>query len=290
MNVLVVGGSGFLGSHVADALSDAGHAVSIYDREQSPYLRVDQHMVIGDVRDTTALTAAARGCEVVYHFAAIADIDAADNDPVGTTDVNVLGTVRLLEACRTAGVRRFVFASSIYVYSDRGSFYRCSKQACELFIEEYHKRYGLAYTIVRYGSLYGTRATADNWIHSMLQQALQEKRIVRRGAGEEIREYINVIDAAASSVQLLAPEFANTHLILTGSTPIKIKDLLAMVREMLGNTIDIVYTDAAEESHYTITPYVYRPRAARKLVANPHIDLGQGLLECLHEIDESMPA
>ena len=119
--------------------------------------------------------------------------------------------------------RRFVFASTIYVYSESGSFYRASKQAAERFIETYHERYDLDYSILRYGSLYGRRADARNGIYRMLHEALERHSITYHGSGEAIREYIHVEDAARMSVQVLAPEFANRHLILTGQERLRIK-------------------------------------------------------------------
>src|SRR3989304_1752290 len=136
--VLVLGGSGFLGSHVADALSQAGYRIRILDRVSSPYLLGDQEMVVGDLLDQTVLDTAVAGCEVVYNFAAIADLDEAQNKLIDTVRVNVLGNVQVLEACRRHRVRRYVYASTVYVYSREGGFYRCSKQSAEHYIEEYH--------------------------------------------------------------------------------------------------------------------------------------------------------
>jgi UDP-glucose 4-epimerase len=83
-----------------------------------------------------------------------------------------------------------MFASTIYVYSELGSFYRVSKQACEKIVEEYQKEFDLDYTILRYGSLYGPRANEFNFISNALVQALKNKKIVRRGDGKEVRECI----------------------------------------------------------------------------------------------------
>jgi UDP-glucose 4-epimerase len=137
MNILVTGGAGFLGSHVADSLSDAGHNVTIFDIRISPYLRSDQNMITGDLMNEEEMNSLVKGMDVVYHFAGIADIDECKVKPVDTARINILGTVNLLEACRKVMVQRFIFASSAYVYSDAGYFYRTSKQACESFIENY---------------------------------------------------------------------------------------------------------------------------------------------------------
>ena len=193
-----------------------------------------------------------------------------------------------LEAARLAGARRFVFASTIYVYSESGSFYRASKQAAERFIETYHERYGLDYSILRYGSLYGRRADARNGIYRMLHEAVDRHSITYHGSGEAIREYIHVEDAARMSVQVLAPEFANRHLILTGQERLRIKDVMTMISEIMPWKIELHFDEARAGHHYEVTPYAFQPRIGRKLVLNEHVDLGQGLLDCLRDIHRTM--
>ena len=168
---LVTGGAGFLGSHIADALSDRGTEVTVFDLRPSPYLRDGQRMVTGDLLDPGALREAAEGCDSVVHLAALSDLEVASGDPVAATRHNVLGTVQTLEAARQAGAKRFLFASTVYVYSRAGGFYRCSKQAGEAYVEEYGRQHGLGYTILRYGSLYGPRATEANGVYRLLRQA-----------------------------------------------------------------------------------------------------------------------
>jgi len=288
MRILVTGGSGFLGSHVADALSDAGHAVTIFDRDASPYLRPDQEMVVGDLLDQEMLNQLVRGCEVVYHFAGIADVDECAKRPVDAARFNVLGTVHLLEACRLAEIKRFVFASSAYVFSDAGFCYRSSKQACEAFIEDYQRLFGLDYTCLRYGSLYGERSDERNSIYRLIKQATVEGKITYHGQGDEIREFIHVKDAARSSVQILASEYINTHIILTGNEKLAYTQLLEMIKEIMGNEIEIDIVPSTRTAHYKISPYNFSPKLGRKLVNNPHIDMGQGLLLCMAELYEKV--
>src|SRR3989338_9259592 len=134
MKAIVFGGSGFVGSHVADALSDQGFDVAVYDNRKSSYLHKKQEMIIGDILDFKKVAAAVRGCDYVYNFAGVSDIDEAAQNPVKTTEVNILGNTHLLDACRMNRIKRFIFASTLYVYSNSGSFYRVSKQSCELMI------------------------------------------------------------------------------------------------------------------------------------------------------------
>ena len=141
MKAIVFGGSGFLGSYVADELSRRGYEVVVFDTRPSPYLHQNQRMVVGDILDSDQVKRHVRGCDYVFSFAGIAGIQDARLNPVLTVRTNVLGTTHIAEACRHHAVRRFVFASTIYVYSDLAPFYRSSKQACELIIEDYHKAY-----------------------------------------------------------------------------------------------------------------------------------------------------
>ena len=149
LRAVVIGGSGFIGSHVADQLSEGGHSVCLYDRVDSPWRRPDQSMVVGELADDGSLADAISGADVVYNFAALADLDEAMDRPIEATEVNILGNVKVLECCRKEGVGRFVFASTVYVNSREGGFYRCSKQAAEEFVREYQRAYGLDFTILR---------------------------------------------------------------------------------------------------------------------------------------------
>lgn len=284
MKVVVFGGAGFVGSHVADALTESGYRVLVFDRVTSPYLRDGQEMMVGDILDAGAVHRALAWSEVVYHFAGIADLDDAATRPLDTIQQNIACTVQVLQAALDAGVRRFVYASTIYVYSNLGGFYRCSKQAAELYIEEYHRKFGLEFSILRFGTIYGPRADDRNSIHRYLRQALTTGRIECPGTGDEVREYINVQDAARLSVRVLAPEFANQHVTITGNQPMKFSRMLAMVREILGTGVSIHYHPVANKEHYALTPYSFVPKPGKKLVSDCYIDMGQGLMECLQEM------
>ena len=285
---VVFGASGFLGSHVVEALSAEGYRVRLFDRSPSPYHQHDQEMIIGDIMNLEEVTKATQDAAVVYNFAAIADIDEAHEKPLATAAVNIIGNMNVLEAARLAGARRFIFASSVYVYSESGSFYRASKQAAERFIETYHERYGLNYSILRYGSLYGRRTDTRNGIYRMLHEAVEKHSITYKGSGEAIREYIHVEDAARMSVQILAPEYANRHLILTGQERMRIKDVMTMISEIMPWPVELHFDEANTVHHYEVTPYAFQPRIGRKLVLNEHVDLGQGLLDCLREIHKEL--
>lgn len=286
--VVVFGGAGFLGSHVCDELTEAGYRVRVADIAPSPYLRDGQEMAVVDIMDQDAVHAAVAGADHVYNFAGLADIDEARDKPIRTLELNVLGNAHILEACKQAGVGRYVFASTVYVYSEKGSFYRASKQASERVIEAYNERFGIEYTILRYGSLYGRRADMRNGIYRILHSALTEGTVTYSGTGEEQREYIHVRDAARLSVRILGSEYANQHVILTGPYPFRVRDLMEMVREILGNKPRIEFQKKPLGGHYKITPYAFLPRLGTKLVGESYTDMGQGLLDCLAEMHEQL--
>lgn len=288
MKVLIFGGSGFLGSHVADALSEAGHEVTVFDIITSPYLRQDQTMVIGDILDQKHVEEIVASHEVVYHFAGIADIDECADLPVETVKYNILGTVHILEACRKASIKRFVFASSAYVYSNAGYFYRTSKQACESLIENYNELFGLAYTSLRYGSLYGDRADERNSIYKLIREVIKSGRITYYGTGEEIREFVHVKDAALISVRILEPQFANQHIVISGAQAMKYIELLEMIKEIMGGNVVIDIRKSERKAHFKITPYNFNPRLGKKVVGDTYIDMGQGLLQCMTELYEKI--
>jgi UDP-glucose 4-epimerase len=284
MKAVVFGGSGFLGSHVADALTNANYNVTIFDLHKSKYLQKNQKMVSGSILNEDSVKKVVKGADVVYNFAAIADMDIANNKPIETVKHNILGNTIILEACRLHKIKRFVFASTLYVYSDVGAFYRSSKQACELIIENYSELFNVPYTILRYGSLYGPRSDETNYIYQILKQAVTEGKITSFGMGEDIREYIHVDDAARYSVEILSKEFQNQNIIITGNQPMRRKDLLIMIKEIFRNKIELEFSSKEYKYHYEITPYSFSPKIAKKIVGKYYLDMGQGLLQCIDEI------
>ena len=286
--VLVTGSSGFLGSHVADALEEQGYQVALFDAVPSKYKTKTQTEYIGDILNYDDIVKAMKDCQYVFHFAAQADIGLSSEDPTQTIHNNIIGTQNVMEIARRSDVHRVLFASTIYVYSELGSFYRVSKQACEKIIEEYQKEFKLDYTILRFGSLYGPRANDYNAIRSFLIHAIKEKKIIRRGNCEELREYIHVKDAARLSVIALDEKHKNNHLIITGNQQIKVKDFLKMIREIFNDEIEIKFELEEELHHYDITPYNYKPQVAQKITSDTFYDLGQGILDLIYDLEMDM--
>ncbi len=286
---IIFGGSGFIGSHVADALADAGFETTIFDIHPSIYIKESQKFILGNVLDEAAVEEAVKGMDYVYHFAGQADISTGFEKPKETLNSNINGTINVLEACKKNTIERFVFASSIYVYSDVGGFYRASKQASEIIIEEYQKNFGIDYTILRYGSLYGPRSGDTNFIHRLIKQALVDKKIEVWFGLDEKREFIHAQDAARMSVDVLSSKYVNARVMLTGYQYISCDELINTLNDMLGGDIRIQQLEPNLErlqSHYKKTPYIFKPQVSKKLVSSDYIEFGQGLLLCIEDIYE----
>jgi len=287
-NVLVIGGSGFMGSHTADVLSENGNIVSILDKVSSPWLRSDQNMIVGNAMDSDIIESSMKGVDCVYYFAGIADIAEAKSNPYNTIEINIMGLTKVLEAAVKNNVKQIIYASTMYVYSSHGSFYRASKQAAEIIIEAYQENYGIDFVFLRYGSLYGPRSQDWNGIKGFAQQVIKTGVLEYSGNGSEVREYIHVLDAAKLSVKALQEEYKNRAVTITGQQSMKVSDMFSMIFEIEGKEVDINYLDEHKgSSHYGNTPYRYTPKTSMKIIPTEFVDLGQGLLDIVEEIHNS---
>lgn len=288
--VLVTGGNGFLGHHIVRELSNRGIETIVYDIAKSNF--IDDmiktgyvHFVEGDILDISKLEYAMEGCDTVFHTAAIANLDDAVNQPVKTMEVNVLGTVNCLEAARMQNVDRFVFASSVYVGGNWGSFYRISKQTGESLCKTYCDEFDLDYSIIRYGSLYGREANDWNFLYAVLKQLLLCKEYTYYGSPDALREYIHINDAARETVNITEnSSFKNKAVLITGHQKMSHKEFFNMIQEILGTNIKINFVNDDKNSHYKITPYSFEPDIPLRINLPTYIDINEGILDCLKEV------
>lgn len=286
MRVLVTGSSGFLGQHVTRALRDAGHDVMGFDIAPEPSVGDGRH-VIGDVRDVEAVALALDGCDAVYHLAAVADLGAAAQEPLAAAEVNVVGTAATMEACRRTGVDRFVLASTVYVHAAAGSVYRTTKRAAESLVHDCAELWGLRPTILRFGSLYGPGADPGNAIRRILSMALTQGRIDFWGDGTEVREYIHAVDAARLAVRALDDRFVGRTLHLVGRDRMTTREMVEMVREIIGSDVEVAFAEEQYRGRYHLTPYSLesgRIRVGERLTDETYVDLGLGLLDTMQHL------
>jgi UDP-glucose 4-epimerase len=258
MRVLVTGGAGFIGSHVVDKVRDAGHEPVVYDMRPSPF-HVNGNSVdtvIGSILDIDALTRAMRGCDAVMHLAAAADVGEVEKAPVHSEELNSRGTLSVLEAARQAGVKRVVYASTIWVYSDVDAeavdeetalrppahLYTATKLAGELYCKSYSELYDLEFTILRFGIPYGPRARPAAVVPAFVNKALAGEPLTIAGTGEQTRRFVYVEDLADGCVAGLAPQAAMRTYNLVSDTDVTIREIADTVKGILGD-VEIVHTE-----------------------------------------------
>ncbi|PQJ81093.1 NAD-dependent epimerase/dehydratase family protein [Polaribacter glomeratus] len=285
--VLVFGGFGFLGYYLVKELLSKKYEVTVADIQTNDqlenlvsyhYCDISNEEMVKHVFETDTF-------DFVYNLAGFANLDRAIKNPLKTIQLNVVGNIHIIDECLKHNIKKFVYASSAYAVSNKGSFYGISKLASEKIIEEYHHKHKLEFVILRYGSVYSERDYDNNYIYNLVKEALLTHKINHKGDGNEIREYIHASDAAKLSVDVIESEYYNNiHVILTGNERMQRKELFQMINEILNNKVEIKCNDTGYANHYKFTPYSFDPSVSKKLIANPHIDMGQGLLECVRAV------
>jgi UDP-glucose 4-epimerase len=196
--VLVFGGFGFLGYFLLKELLARNYDVTVADIKRNEefdgvvsffYCDISKKEEVEKVFDSAHF-------EIVYNLAGFANLDYAVQEPLKTLQLNVIGNMYILESCVKANIEKFIYASSAYAMSNKGSFYGISKLASEKIIEEYHQKFNLDFTILRYGSVYAEKDYDNNYIYNVIKEAVLENQINHKGDGNEIREYIHAADAA----------------------------------------------------------------------------------------------
>ena len=288
-SVLVTGGSGFIGSHVVDRLLAAGHAPVIFDVRPSEHHTQDQvPFVCGDLADLERLCDAMRGCDAVIHMAAAADVNAVEGAPLDAEERNARGTLNALEAARRGGVERFIYASTIWVYSDTPAecheeslalqppahIYSATKLAGELYCRSYGELYGLESTILRFGIPYGPRARPTAVIPAFIGKALAGEPLTVAGDGSQSRRFVYVEDLAAGVVAALDPVAAGRTYNLVGAEDVSIAEIAQAVRAAVGDVA--IERVPGRNGDYAGAP-VSGARAAGELGWAPTTSFDEGL-------------
>jgi len=143
MNILITGGSGFIGSEISKFLLKRKYKVVILDLRKPDFKHINLKFVKGSITNRKLIKKIIKNKDIVYHLAGIADIAECSVAPVRTIEQNILPTINILNECSINNVKRFIFASTIYVHSEEGGFYKSSKKSCEIYIQEFSKNKNL---------------------------------------------------------------------------------------------------------------------------------------------------
>jgi len=301
MRVGVIGGSGFIGSHVVDKLLEAGHDVTVFDIMR-PH-RSDVRHVVADILDASRTTVALAGSyDALYLLAAVSDVNDIFHIPVESAQVNVMAVAHVLEAARRTGAGRVILASSTWVYGlaeaeqvdeetplrpDRvNHIYTASKLSAEMLCHAYHSLYGVDMTILRYGIPYGPRARLGTVLATFVSLALQGKPIVIDGDGSQWRRLLAVEDLALGNVAALQEVARNQTYNLDGLERIEVRQVAEKVRQFFPD-VEVHYKDRR--------PGDFAPRvvSSRKALAQlgwkPEISFDEGAERYIKWMEQNAP-
>ena len=275
-NVLITGGSGFIGSYVVDALVENKYKVTILDLNQPK--RKDVKFIQGSILDKSIIRSALKNINIIFHLAAVSDITKVKEIPLKTIKTNILGTTFLLEGARNANIDRFVFASSIYSYGAAGNLYTTYKTASELIIKNYKLIYGQKFTILRYATAYGPRNREVDAVSIFVRRALKNLDLVIHGNGQQKRNYIYAEDLGYGSLFALEKKATNKIITLVSKRDTKIIDLARMIIKITKSKSKIFFDKKKRRLDDFTSVFSYKSNREKNLMIwRPKYSLEKGL-------------
>jgi UDP-glucuronate 4-epimerase len=304
MKILVTGGAGFIGSHLVERLLEEGHGVICLDNFDDFYdpalkrrnlARAIQNpgfkMVEGDLRDERLLGQIFKNGKIdwIAHLAARAGVRPSLQNPALYADVNIRGTICLLEASRQHGVRRFIFASSSSVYgnSSRVPFseddpvnhpispYAATKKAGELLCHTYHHLYGMDIACLRYFTVYGPRQRPEMAIHHFTRSIHEGEKISLFGDGSSRRDYTYIDDAVGGTMGALSKEHGFQIYNIGESQTISLAELIRSIEEQVGKKARLEYLP--EQPGDVRQTFADIRKGKERLGYNPQTKIREGL-------------
>jgi len=312
-NVLVTGGTGFIGSWLTETLVQAGAKVTALIEQNSPF-RIDAikhlaseiELVYGDIRDKGLVASVIKGKDVIFHLASITQVLYAIKNPEKTVAVNVGGTLNILEGMRENGGEQFlVYASTDKVYGEPKyvpideehpligkSPYDASKIAADTLVYAYHMSYGMRCSIVRWSNTYGGRdANILRAVPDFVTSVLNENPPVMRGNGKHIRDYMYVTDAIDGIIRVAEnSELSNGEAFNLGTeTPTSVEDLAKLIIRISGSESKLRPIVLGKSTPGEISiQYLLSIKAREVLGWKPTIELERGLEPTIRWYEENM--
>lgn len=266
---LITGGAGFIGSNLARYLLEKGAAVTVLDnfatghRENLEAIRDRITLVEGDIRDPEATRKAMEGVEAIFHEAALGSVPRSVAEPVISHDVNVNGTINMLETARKLGVKRIVFAASSSAYGEQLespkresmpvqpiSPYAASKVACEAYMQAYAAAYGMETVSLRYFNVFGPRQDPSGAyaavIPAFVSKLLKNESPVVFGDGGQTRDFCyieNVCEANWLAAHAPAGRCDGRPMNIACNAAVSLNQILDKLRSLLGSTTQAVYQE-----------------------------------------------
>jgi len=264
---LVTGGAGFIGSNIVEELLKQGHSVRVLDnfstgkRENLKVFNSDIELIEGDIRSYHIVRQAVNGIEVILHQAALPSVPRSINDPITTNEVNVMGTLNLLDAAKDEGVKRIVYASSSSVYGNSPELpkredmlpnplspYAVSKLAGEKYCQVFSKLYGIETIILRYFNVFGPRQDPNSQYSAVIPKFIKliadEQRPTIYGDGTQSRDFTYVANVVEGNL-LAATKDVKSGLVMNCAChgQITLNELVIKINNLLNKNIEPIYAD-----------------------------------------------
>ena len=278
--IVVFGGSGFLGRYFCEEILLTSSNINLinYDLERTKIKSKFYRFIKGDIQDKEKINKVLKNVDFVFNFAGISDIEECQNEPVRSANINIIGNLNILNSCVKNKVKKIFFASSLYSFSDHGSFYKCSKQSSEIYLMEFKKLYNLDYVILRYGSVYGEDCSVNNGVYKILKNLITKKKLSYSGSKRTERSYIHVRDVAKITIKILKSNVKNCVYLIKGNKNIKIYNLLKFIKRIINVNYKVSFQKKRLIAHYIKYPDKFVEPTVKKIKFQEKISLDKGLI------------
>jgi len=302
--VLITGGAGFIGRAVARKLAAMDFDVRVFDLEFGAKGDTSIKRLRGSILDNNALCNAIRGCDYVVHLAAMLGVRRTELKRAECLNVNILGTVNVLEGCLKEKVKKIIFSSSSEVYGETDgvpinedtpkhpvSIYAITKLAGEEYIKAYWERYGLNYSVVRFFNVYGPGQVAEFVVPRFVKRVLNGHSPVVYGDGTQVRTFCFVEDCAEGVVSALLDSKADGQIFNIGndSEPIAMKLLAERIIRISGKKLEPEFVPMNESDRNSSREIKLRvpciEKARRILAFEPKTSLDDGIKKLIESED-----
>lgn len=297
MKILITGGAGFIGSNLASRLVKDGHDIVILDSllrgnklDRDTYSKV--HFIKGDVRDVDTVVEASKGCDLVFHFAAVLGVDIVADNPVETMDVEVIGTRNVVTAAEINNIDKIMYASTSGIYGhsaienalteevlvDPRTSYAMAKRYNEIYLASHYEEKGIDVINLRFFNVYGSNQDNRMVIPRFFEQALKGDRITVFGSGKQTRDFTYIDDTVEACVRLM--NIKGCHIVnIANEAEWCIIDVAEKIKKITGSDSDVAYIAAPKKRYdYEVERRVGSSRKLNELTNyRPLTSLDEGL-------------